>query len=144
MPRFKEMPNNPEQMWLLPPSLDEMVPEGSDVRVLSEVMDHLDWSALEKQSCGPGRPAYPPRVMAKILVYAYSKGMRSSRKIEELVECDIRYMWLAGGLRPDFHTIARFRREKFDEFTRSRWSGICYPGPGSPGQAALSSAPDAS
>jgi hypothetical protein len=63
-------------------------------------------------------PAYPPKVMTKVLVFAYSKGIRSSRKIEELLESDVRYMWLAGGLRPDFHTIARFRKEKFDALSR--------------------------
>jgi len=63
--------------------------------------------------------------MAKILVYAYSKGIRSSRKIQELVECDVRYMWLAGGLKPDFHTIARFRKEKWREFSLLFADSVC-------------------
>jgi transposase len=100
------------------PSLDEMVSAGSDVRVLSEVMDRLDWSYMEASYSDNGRPAYPPTVIAKILVYAYSKGIRSSRRIEELVESDLRYIWLAGGLKPDFHTIARFRKERFSELSR--------------------------
>ena len=60
-------------------SLDEMVPAESDVRVFGEVMERLDLSGLE---CGyeeVGRPAYSPRVLAQLLVYAYSKGVRSSR-----------------------------------------------------------------
>jgi len=118
MPRFKEMAHNPEQLWLLPPSLEELVGKDWDVRMLSEVMDCLDWSNLESDCVGPGRPCYPPKVMTKILVYAYSKGVRSSRKIEELVSCDVRYMWLAGCLKPDFHTIARFRKDNSDEFTK--------------------------
>lgn len=118
MPRFKEMPNAPGQRWLMAPSLDEMVSAGSDVRVLSEVMDRLDWSYMEASYSDNGRPAYPPTVIAKILVYAYSKGIRSSRRIEELVESDLRYIWLAGGLKPDFHTIARFRKERFSELSR--------------------------
>jgi hypothetical protein len=64
-----------------------------------------------------GGRAYPPRVLARLLVYAYSKGVRSSRKIEELAKCDVRYMWLAGGLTPDHQTIARFGREKFSELS---------------------------
>lgn len=114
MPRFKQAPQAPSQMWLLPPSLDEMVSEDSEVRLLSEVMDHLDWSVLENSYFNRGTPAYPPSMMTKVLVFAYSKGIRSSRKIEELLESDLRYKWLAGGLKPDFHTIARFRKEKFD------------------------------
>ena len=115
MPRFKEIPNSPAQMWLLPPSLDEMSSANSDVRLLNEVMNSLEWSSLERSYSKTGRPAYPPRIMAKILVYAYSRVIRSSRRIEEFVECDLRYMWLAGGLKPDFHTIAGFRKEKFSE-----------------------------
>jgi len=82
--------------------------------VLSEAMDRLDWTILEKTYFERGTPAYPPKVMTKILVYAYSKGIRSSRRIEELLHSDVRYMWLAGMLKPDFHTIARFRKEKFE------------------------------
>ncbi len=114
MPRFKQMPQDPSQIWLIPPSLDEMVSENDEVRVLSEVMDQLDWRILEKTYVDRGTPAYPPNVMTKVLVFAYSKGIRSSRKIEELLVSDVRYMWLAGGLKPDFHTIARFRKDKFD------------------------------
>ena len=113
MPRFKEKLVNPTQLWLLPPSLNEMVSEDDEVRVLSELMDQLDWSILENSYYDRGTPAYPPNIMTKVLVFAYSKGVRSSRKIEELLKSDVRYMWLAGCLKPDFHTIARFRKEKY-------------------------------
>ena len=118
MPRFKQMPQAPSQIWLIPPSLDDMVSSDSEVRVLSEVMDQLDWPILERTYYDRGTPAYPPKVMAKVLVFAYCKGIRSSRKIEELLESDVRYMWLAGGLKPDFHTVARFRKDKFDSLSR--------------------------
>ena len=111
MPRFKDMPQDPGQMWLMPPSLGEMVSRDSEVRLLYEMMDHLDWSIVETSYHDRGTPPYPPKVMTKVLVFAYSKGIRSSRKIEELLESDVRYMWLAGGLKPDFHTIARFRKD---------------------------------
>ena len=117
MPRFKQMPQDPGQIWLMPPSLDEMVSEDDEVRALSDVMDELRWSILENTYNERGTPAYPPKVMAKILVFAYSKGIRSSRKIEELLRSDVRYMWLAGCLKPDFHTIARFRKDKFDSLS---------------------------
>jgi transposase len=118
MPRFKQMPQDPSQMWLLPPSLDEMIGKDDEARVLSEVMDQLDWSILESTYKERGTPAYPPKALTKVLVFAYSKGIRSSRKIEELLENDLRYMWLAGGLKPDFHTIARFRKDKFDSLCK--------------------------
>ncbi|MEN6356584.1 MAG: IS1182 family transposase [Armatimonadota bacterium] len=118
MPRFKEMPQDPKQIWLMSPSLDDMISEDNEVRALSEVMDSLDWKILEDTYVERGAPAYPPKVMAKILVFAYSNGIRSSRKIEELLASDVRYMWLAGCLKPDFHTIARFRKEKFESLSR--------------------------
>jgi transposase len=114
MPRFKQAPQHPSQVMLFGLSVDESVPADSDVRVLSEVMDLLDWSGIVSSYCDDGCPAYPPQVMTKILAYAYSNGVRSSRKIESLVENDKRYIWLAGGLRPDFHTLARFRRDKWE------------------------------
>ena len=63
MPRFKDMPQDPDQMWLMPPSLDEMVSRDSGVRLLCEVMDHLDWSILESSYHDRGTPPYPPKVM---------------------------------------------------------------------------------
>lgn len=118
MPRYKQMPQDPTQIWLIPPSLDEMISKDDVVRVFSEVLDHLDWNIMEREYSERGTPAYPPKVMTKLLVFAYSKGIRSSRKIEELLENDLRFIWLAGGLKPDFHTIARFRKDKKDAFER--------------------------
>lgn len=113
MPRFKAMSQDPKQLWLVAPCLDDMISDGDEVRALSDVMDSLDWTIIESTYAECGTPAYPPKVMTKILVFAYFKGIRSSRKIDELLSSDIRYMWLAGGLKPDFRTIARFRKEKY-------------------------------
>ena len=115
MARFKEAPQDPKQVLLFATSVDDAIPADAEVRVLSEVMENLDWSELESSYSDVGCPAYPPRVLGKVLVYAYSNGVRSSRKIEELVENDKRYIWLAGGLRPDHNTIARFRKGKHEQ-----------------------------
>ncbi len=112
---FKEPVHNPEQLWLLPPSLDELVPECSEVRLISEALDAMDWSPVERGYSETGRPAYHPRILAKVLVYAYSRGIRSSRKIADLVRNDVRFMWLARMQHPDFHTIARFRKDRFED-----------------------------
>lgn len=112
MPQFKNMIQDPSQLMLIPLSLDEKISEDDEVRLLSEVMDKLDWSILESTYNDRGTPAYPPRIMAMILVFAYSRGIFSSRKIDEMLQNDIRFMWIAGMLNPDFRTIARFRKEK--------------------------------
>ena len=115
MANFKQMPMTPAQVLMFPVSVEEAVPRGCDVRILGEAMDLLDWSAFEAGYSETGCPAYPPKVLTKILVYGYSKGIRSSRALEDAVKNDKRYIWLAGGLEPDHCTIARFRKEKQSE-----------------------------
>ena len=78
-------------------------------------MDCLDYSQIKCKCCATGAPPYPPEVMVNILGYAYSKGIRSSRKIEIALKVDVRFMWLAGGLKPDHNTLARFRRDNEKE-----------------------------
>lgn len=111
MPNFKEMPMAPSQVMMFPVSVEDSLPADGDLRLMGEAMDALDWRAFEAAYAHTGRPAYPPKVMCKLLVYGYSKGIRSSRALEEAVTHDQRYIWLAGGLKPDHTTIARFRQE---------------------------------
>ena len=115
MARFKDMPMDPAQMMLYSTSVDEALPAGSDVRGFRDVMECLNYCALESKCSSTGRPPYHPQVMAKVLGYAYSKGVRSSRRIEELLNVDVRYIWLSGGLKPDHNTIARFRKDNWHE-----------------------------
>lgn len=115
MPRFKSMPMHPSQVILFSQSVEEALPAESDVRGFGDVMECLDYRAVEGKCSERGCPPYPPSVMVKILSYAYSKGIRSSRKIEELLRVDVRFIWLAGGLKPDHNTIARFRKENWRE-----------------------------
>ena len=115
MPNFKQMPMTPSQVLLFPVSVEESLPKESDVRVLGEAMDMLDWTGFEAGYSETGSPPYPPKVLAKILVYGYSKGIRSSRALEEAAKNDKRYIWLAGGLEPDHTTISRFRKQKAKE-----------------------------
>ncbi|MDO8655155.1 MAG: IS1182 family transposase, partial [bacterium] len=115
MPRFKQMPMAPSQVMLFSQSVDDALPVNNDVRCFSDVMGLLDYSIIESKCCDRGCPPYPPSMMANILGYAYSKGVRSSRKIEEMLKVDVRFIWLSGGLKPDHNTIARFRKENWRE-----------------------------
>ena len=101
MPNFKQMPMTPTQVLMFPVSVDEAVPRNCDVRILGEVMDLLDWSEFEAGYSETGCPAYPPQVLAKVLVYGYSKGMRSSRISSTDEEC--RVMKTTDGLRPAYN-----------------------------------------
>jgi len=122
MGRFKEPSASRKQLILMPQSLDEMVSQQEPVRLLCEVMDRLDYSRLESSYPGGGCPAYPPRLLVKVLALAYNMGQRSSRKIAEALRVDLRYVWLAEGLTPDFRTLARFRQEK-EEYLRELFEG---------------------
>lgn len=115
MPRYKPMPMHPSQVLLFPQSVEETVAQDSDVRAFADVMDCFDYSSIESKYSHTGCPPYHPRVMVKVLCYAYSKGLRSSRRIEETLKVDVRYIWLAGGLKPDHNTIARFRKDNWQE-----------------------------
>jgi len=99
-----------EQRQLLPPSLEEMVEPDDPVRAVAEVMAAVDMSRFEEAYRGGGRPAYPPRVVCSVLVYAYMLGITSARQIARALRTDVRMMYLAHGLRIDHRTVSLFRR----------------------------------
>lgn len=100
------------QNMLLPQSIDEYVPQDAPVRAYDVFVDSLDFEQLgiriepDKVGC----PQYDPKTMLKLLVYGYSYGIRSSRKLERETHYNLSFIWLAGGIRPDHKTIAEFRR----------------------------------
>ena len=110
------------QLFLLPPSLDEFVPTDSPVRLFCEIVDELDLDVLVldrsnvSRGSGCGAPGYDPRLLFKVLAFAYSEGLRSSRRIETAVRFDMRYMWLAEMTPLDHVTLCRFRKENAEVF----------------------------
>jgi transposase len=102
--------NSKDQLFLLPPSVNEWVRSDHPARVLSDIVDRLDVSGFRDVST-EGRPCYDPRVMLKVLLWGYATGVRASRKIEERLHSDVVFMWLAGLERPDFRTICLFRKD---------------------------------
>jgi len=108
---FREPVVPREQCFLLPPSVNEFVLPDAPVRILSEIVDSMDCSVLYKRYQGGGAPAYEPRMLLKVLLFGYSQGIRSSRKLAQSLEHDLRFMFLAEMAKPDFHTLCRFRRK---------------------------------
>lgn len=117
--RKRYRPYQPDQCYLLPPSLDEWLPQNHLARFVNDVVDELDLSAIcdvyEKEL--RGYPPYHPAMMTKVLVYAYSIGVYSSRKIERRIQEDIAFRYLTAGNFPDFRTINTFRKRHLKEFT---------------------------
>jgi transposase len=105
-------PYSPDQMFLLPPSLRDWLPEDHLVYFVSDVVDQLDLSKIEAvyEKEDRGQPPYHPRMMTKILVYAYCIGVFSSRKIQNRLIEDVAFRVLAAGNQPDFRTISDFRK----------------------------------
>ncbi len=105
------------QIQLLPQSIEDYVGEDDPVRAYDAFVESLDLNKLgiEIKEDKVGNPEYEPRTMIKLLVYGYSYGLRSSRKLERAVYHNIAFMWLMGGLKPDHKTIARFRKDHRNE-----------------------------
>jgi transposase len=105
-------PYTQHQVMLLPPSLEELIPETHLVRVLNRTIDGLDIDPLVASYKGGGTSAYHPLMLLKVLVYAYLSKIYSSRRIAKALREDVNFMWLAGMQRPDFRTINEFRSSR--------------------------------
>jgi transposase len=105
-------PYYPDEELLLPPSLREWLPENHLAYFVSDVVDNLDLTAIEKVYGAEkrGQPPYDPRMMTKLLVYAYCVGVFSSRRIQRRWAEDIAFKVLAAGNEPNFRTISDFRK----------------------------------
>lgn len=106
------------QLILFPQRIDEDIAENDPVRIISSVIDHLDISCFHKLYKCMGRCPYHPKMMLKVIVYAYMNNIYSCRKIEKLLSRDIHFIWLAGYEKPDFITINRFRNRVKDEINK--------------------------
>lgn len=105
----------PNQLMLLPPSLEELIEPNHPVRVVNRVIDSINIDVLIKQYKGGGTSSYHPRLLLKVLIYSYLSNIYSSRKMENALKENIHFMWLSGMNRPDHNTINRFRSERLKD-----------------------------
>jgi len=108
MSRFIQYDRN--QQYLLPPSVDEWLPEGHLARFVVEVIDQLDLSKLTGRYSGSGSAAYHPSMMLALLVYGYASGTFASRKIERATYDSVAFRFIAANHHPDHDTLAHFRK----------------------------------
>ncbi len=104
------------QTTFLPNSIDQYVSEADPVRVYDAFVDALDFVQLDISIIPfqAGADTYYPKQMVKLIVYGYSYGLRSSRKLERACQHNLSFIWLMGGLTPAYRTIARFRDQYKD------------------------------
>ncbi|MFG0336153.1 MAG: IS1182 family transposase [Maioricimonas sp. JB049] len=104
-------PQPRDQLVLFPTRLDDAIPDEAPVRLLSAVLEQLDFSAFEARYHGErGQPPIHPRILAGVLLYGLMCSIRSSRKLEEAILYRVDFRWLAEGHTPDHVTLCRFRR----------------------------------
>jgi transposase len=100
-------------MELLPQSIEDYIADDDPVRAYDVFVEALDFRELgiEIDPSKVGNSEYDPKAMLKLLVYGYSYGIKSSRKLEREIHHNMSFIWLMGGLKPDHKTIAEFRRK---------------------------------
>ena len=104
-----------ETGFLLPPSVDEWLPEKHLARFVVEVVDGLDLRAMSGSYRGSGSASYHPRMLLGLLVYGYATGVFSSRKLERATYDSVAFRFIAANDHPDHDTIATFRRRFLEE-----------------------------
>jgi transposase len=102
-----------EQLELFSTSLDELIPPDNPVRFIDAYVDQCDLASLGFRVVenSTGRPPFRPGLLLKIYIYSYLNKIRTTRRIEKELTRNFELIWLAQNLRPDFHTIAEFRRK---------------------------------
>lgn len=110
----------PDQMFLLPPSMRDWLPDGHLVYFVLDVVEGLDLSAIEKlyqEKDHRGERPWNPRMMVALLFYGYCLGVRSSRRLEKATYEDVAFRVLTGGTHPDHSKIAEFRKVHLSELS---------------------------
>lgn len=102
---------NPEQDWLLPPSIVDELGDDHLALFIHRVVERLDLGTFEADSSEQGRPGYPPQLLLKVWLYAYCVGVSSSRRLEQRIHEDLGFRLLAGSQKPDHWTLNEFRRQ---------------------------------
>ena len=115
---------NQSQGELFPSYLGEKIPKTHHVLLLSGIVDALDITDLMSTYNSFGCPAYHPRMLLKVVFYAYMNNIYSCRKIEDALKYHIHYMWLSGSQTPSFSTINRFRSEHLKDTVNKLFSQV--------------------
>lgn len=108
MPNFMEY--NPEQAYLLPPSVRDVLGEEHLCFFVHRAVERLDLREFEPGYSEEGHPAYPPALLLKVWWYAYALGVTSSRRLEQRIREDLAFRYWAAGAQPDFGALNEFRK----------------------------------
>jgi transposase len=115
---------SPNQAFLLPPSLDELIATDHPVRIVNDVIERIDLKPLLDEYPGGGSSSFHPRMLLKAMVFAYLNNIYSSRRIEAATRENIHYMWLCAMNTPDHNTINNFRGKRLKKVLKTIFSRI--------------------
>jgi len=115
---------NQKQAVLFPESLENYVPENHQARIVNYIIDRLNITKLMDEYKGGGTSSYHPRMMLKVLIYAYLNNITTSRKIEAALKENIFFMWLSGKNFPDYRTINMFRGKRLKNHINEIFSQV--------------------
>jgi transposase len=110
MPNFYE--HNPEQAYLLPPNVREVLREEHLCFFIHRAVEKLNLREFEQRYSEEGHPAYHPALLLKVWLYAYALGVTSSRRLEQRILEDLAFRYLAGGAQPDYWALNEFRKRQ--------------------------------
>ena len=130
---MKFLPYNPDQAFLLPPNVKDVLGADHLCFFVHRIVERLDLSAFCAEYGEEGRRAYAPTLMVKVWLYAYALGITSGRRLEQRIREDLPLRYLAGGAQPDYWTLNDFRRRHArglnDVFTQVvEWGAASGPG----------------
>jgi transposase len=119
---FKEDKSN--QLLLLPSDIGSLIPDNHLVRVVDKVINQIRLTPLLETYKGGGTSSYSPRIMLKILTYAYIERIYTNRRIEKALRENINLMWISGMSTPDYTTIHNFRSKRMKEAVEDVFGSI--------------------
>lgn len=119
---FKE--ENSNQLMLLPPDIGSLIPDKHIVRVVDKVINQLQLSPLFNTYKGGGTSSYSPRMMLKVITYAYIEKIYTTRRIEKALRENVNFMWISGMSTPDHGTIHNFRAKRLKEAVEDVFSSV--------------------
>jgi len=112
-PTFRQVDR--ETLFLLPPSMDDWLPEGHLARFIVEIVGQLDLTSIKAAYAGRGSKAHHPEMLLALLFYGYATGVFSSRKLERATYDSVAFRYIAANDHPDHDTIATFRKRFLSE-----------------------------
>jgi transposase len=133
-PRFAQCDR--DTLYLMPPSIQDWLPENYLARFVVDIVSQLDVWPLENAYAGRGSDAYPPRMLLALLLYGYATGVFSSRKLEAATYDSVAFRYITANTHPDHDTIANFRKHFLEELkplfgqilTIAHTMGVCKLG----------------